>query len=317
MALLVPGVSWAEQIDVANYGVSFNASPFAVALAKGFFQQAGADITAVVSSPGGGTDVRMLLGGQLPYAESSLAGVMAAIKKGADLKIIAENADTAGEVNWVTMPGSPIKSLADLRGKRIGYTNPQSASQTFELLLLEKAGMTPNDVKMIATGGYGPALTALEHDGIDVSPISEPSYTINQAKYTTVFRGAEVFGSLCDGVAVTSGKMARERPEMIRAIIKARRMAVDFMYSNPEESAQIIAKAYNMDPKLTETILKHIVEHASVGKVQYFGRGDFDWPGMNAMAHGLKLAGLIDDDHVDWSKYVDESFLPDDLKTPK
>ena len=39
--------------------------PYAVAMAKGFFKQQGADITGILSSDGGGTTVRTLLGGNL------------------------------------------------------------------------------------------------------------------------------------------------------------------------------------------------------------------------------------------------------------
>src|ERR687886_640087 len=139
----------AEEIDVANYGVATNGMPFAVALEKGYFKEAGLNIDAVRSSPGGGTDVRMLLGGDLPYTESSLAGVVAAINKGADLKIVSDNVHTVS------------KGLQDLKGKRISFTNPQSTTQALEFWLIEKAGLKQDDVKMIAAGSFGASLTAL------------------------------------------------------------------------------------------------------------------------------------------------------------
>jgi len=45
--------------------------PYAVALAKGFFKETGADVSGVIGSNGGGADVRNLLAGQLAYAESA------------------------------------------------------------------------------------------------------------------------------------------------------------------------------------------------------------------------------------------------------
>ena len=49
-------------------------------------------------------------------------------------------------------------------------------------------------------------------------------------------------------VGVTTGEAAATRGDFIRAVIRARRQAVDFMYANPDEAGDIIAKAYNLEP---------------------------------------------------------------------
>ncbi len=54
------------------------------------------------------------------------------------------------------MPNSPIKSINDIKGKRLGFTNPGSTTQALTLLLVEKVGLKPGDVTMISTGGFGP-----------------------------------------------------------------------------------------------------------------------------------------------------------------
>src|SRR5512141_2447346 len=90
-ALLVCAISVrdvaAEDIGAANFGAAANGMPWAVALEKGFFKEAGVDITGVIRSLGGGPDLRVLLGGNLPYAEAGLSAVAAANQAGADLVI--------------------------------------------------------------------------------------------------------------------------------------------------------------------------------------------------------------------------------------
>ena len=61
-------------------------------------------------------------------------------------------------------------------------------------------------------------------------------------------RASELLPPLDNVVGVTTGKAAATRGDFIRAVIRARRQAVDFMYANPDESAEIIAKAYNLSP---------------------------------------------------------------------
>jgi NitT/TauT family transport system substrate-binding protein len=306
----------AEEIDVANYGVATNGMPFAVALEKGYFKEAGVPIDTVRSSPGGGTDVRMLLGGDLPYTESSLAGVVAAIQKGADLKIISDKQQNVSQGRWVTMPRSPIKTLQDLKGKRISFTNPQSTTQALEFWLLEKAGLKQDDVKMIAAGSFGGSLTALESNGVDVAVMVEPTYSLTKGKYQPFLYARDIFPPICNVVGVTSGKVARERPEVVRGIIAARRKAVEFMSSNRHEAAAIIAKVYKLDPGLTEEVMSALIDKGGVGGVPYWGPGDFNYEDLNNMAHAMTLVGLLNGP-PDWGKMVDESFLPDDLKKKK
>src|ERR1700679_1210077 len=40
----------AEQIEVGNYAVSANGMPYAIAMAKGYFKDAGANVTGIITS---------------------------------------------------------------------------------------------------------------------------------------------------------------------------------------------------------------------------------------------------------------------------
>ncbi|MGB9016929.1 MAG: hypothetical protein WCC77_04620, partial [Pseudolabrys sp.] len=50
-------------------------------------------------------------------------------------------------------------------------------------------------------------------------------------------------------------------------------------------------------------------------KGEYWSTGAFDREGMNAMLKGLHLVEAIEPGPFDWSKVVDESYLPPDLRT--
>ena len=144
-AALTDAARAAEQIVVSNYGIAANGMPYAVAMEKGFFKQEGADVSGILSSNGGGTTLRNLLGGNLDYGEVDLAGAVAAIEQGNDLHIISDNVLTVGEFVWAVKPDSPIKSLQDFKGRKVGYTNPRSTSQALNVLLAQTAGLTPAD----------------------------------------------------------------------------------------------------------------------------------------------------------------------------
>jgi NitT/TauT family transport system substrate-binding protein len=249
-----------EEIVVTNYGVTVNGMPYAVAKALGYFEEEGADVTGILSSSGGGTTIRNLLGGDLAYAESSLASVVAAAQEGADLKIISGNAHTVAEFYWIVMPDSPIQDVADLEGKRLGFTNPKSTSEALDILLLGQLGLSRDDVELVKTGGFGPMLVALEEGGIDAGPVADPMYTKNKEKYRVIVPATEILPPLTNVVGVTTGEAAASKADFIEAVLRARRRAVEFIYANPDEAAKLIAPEYNLDEDVTKEILVSLIE---------------------------------------------------------
>ena len=128
LAMVASAAAMAENIAVGNYGSSANGMPFAVALEKGYFQQEGANVTGIIASEGGGTSVRNAMAG-VAYGEANPGAIAVAIQQGADIKIVSDNVLTIAEFAWLVKKDSPIKTIQDLKGKKIGYTNPRSTSQ--------------------------------------------------------------------------------------------------------------------------------------------------------------------------------------------
>jgi NitT/TauT family transport system substrate-binding protein len=315
LAFLAPPAIAQQQIVVTNYAVSANGMPYAVAMKKGFFQQEGADITGILSSSGGGTTVRNLMEGGLPYGEVDLAGTVLAIQQGAPLKIISENVLTVAEFVWAVRPDSPIKTLKDFKGQKIGYTNPRSTSQALDVLLLQTAGMTPQDAELVRAGGFGEQLVALNLGLIDASAIADPVWSKNKSQFRVLVSASDVLPPLCNVIGVTTGEAAATKGDFIRAILRGRRKAVEFMSAHPDEAADIVAKAYNLDVEVAKSTINNLVAPSKSG-VPYWSAGNFDFAGMDRMIRAQKLVGALSGD-VEWSKIVDTSFLADDLKPKK
>ena len=311
--LAIPLAAGAEEIVVSNYGVTTNGMPYAVAMAKGFFKQQGADVTGILSSDGGGTTVRTMLGGNLAYGEINPTATVTAIQSGADLKIVSDNVQTVAEFIWAVKPDSPIKTSADLKGRKIGYTNPRSTSQALAILVLEKAGLKPEDAELVKTGGFGEGIVALDLGAVDITPIPEPLWSQHQGKYRAVVRASDVLPPLDNVVGVTTAKAAASRGDFIRAVIRARRQAVEFMYANPDESADIIAKAYNLSSEVARSAVHNLLSSHDKSGVRYWSAGEINLKAMNEMMRAQKIVGALKTD-PDWGKIIDESFLPDDLK---
>lgn len=310
MGLHVTAVMAAE-IEVPFYGTECTGFPYAIALAKGFYKEFGADITGARASRGGGSTIRNMLAGELPFASSATAAAVLAIQRGADLRIVSQTT-SRGDMGWITMPNSPIKSIKDIKGRRLGFTNPQSTTEAKNTLLLEKLGLTKDDMKLVRTGGFGEGLALLESGGIDIMIVGDPTISKNLGKYRVLAWENDVLPTLAQGVGIVSRKFALEKPNQVRGILAAHRKAVEFLKADPKESAKIVSKVWELPVELIESIIRRLISTTP----PYYMNGKFDWDGMNNMIRAQRLIGTMKED-PDWSKLVDESYLPEDLRTKR
>jgi NitT/TauT family transport system substrate-binding protein len=304
-----------EDITVSNFAVAANGMPFAVALDKGFFQAEGADVTGIISSQGGGTSIRNMLAGGVAYGEANPGVTAVAVMQGAELRIISDNVLTVAEFVWAVKPDSPIRSIKDFKGRKIGYTNPRSTSQALAILLLQAAGFKPDEAELVKTGGFGEGVAALDIGAIDVAPMAEPVWSKFKSRYRAVALASDILPPLDNVVGVTTKAAAETRGDFLRAVIRARRKAVEFMASNPDESGDIVAKHYNLDRDVARSAVHNLITSRTQG-IAYWGTGQFHLDGMKRMVEVQKMVGAISGD-IDIAKMIDPRFLPEDIRTPK
>ncbi|HWK47784.1 MAG TPA: ABC transporter substrate-binding protein [Stellaceae bacterium] len=313
-ALMVgAGPACADSIVVTDYGAAPGGFVYAVALAKGYFKEEGTNITGVISSQGGGTSVRNMIAGGAIYGEINPAAVMSAVQQGAKLKIISDNVLLVSDLVWAVKPDSPIKTLADLKGRKIGYTNPKSSTEGLTLGLLKYAKLQPSDVEMVKTGGFGEGVAALDLGIIDVAPIVEPIWARLGSKYRVLALGKDVLPTLANTVGVTTEAAAEKQGDMLRRIIRARRRAVQFLYAHPDEAGDIVAEAYKIEPDVARRAVHDLIGDG-VGDVPYFGEGNFHPDSLKRMLDLQIQIGAVQAP-ADISGIIDEQFLPEDLKS--
>ena len=297
----------AEDIVVTHYGSLLYGVPYAIAMEKGWFKEAGVDITGILTSKGGGTSVRNMMAGDTLFAEVALPAALSAIKEGFNIKILSGGTDGRSSF-WVTRLGEAIEKPADLKGKRFVYSRPKSVSESVTLAALNSWNVPVAEVKMIAIGDFGAGLTALDHNKVDVAIIPEPIYSQKEkagVKYKVLPWLDEKLPAYTQTVTITTDEMIAKKPEKLRAVIEARRKGVEFLYANPKESAAILAKAYNLPPDVAASALNNILKM----NPSWWSRGELKQPLMEAMAEALGSVGALQLP-IDWKAAIQPSFTP-------
>jgi NitT/TauT family transport system substrate-binding protein len=274
---------------------------------KGLFKKAGIDITGILTSGGGGTTVRNILASKTPYGEVAVAAALAAQRQGLDLVIVNVGTRSVAEASMVTMPDSNVKTVADLVGKKVAITSPKGVSEMLLLMVLKQKGDDAGKVTRVASGGYVNGLTMLEQGAVSGAVLIEPLSITRKSKYRTVYRAGDVLQPMTTSVGITTREFAKDHPDKLRAIIAGRRAGVDALYADPAGAAKLLETSFKLTPDVAREAVDNMV------KSRMWSTGEFDRAELDRMSDGLKLIGELNGD-VDWSKLVDTSFLPADLK---
>lgn len=158
----------------------------------------------------------------------------------------------------VARANSPIKSIADLKGKRVGNL-PTSIHDILLREELKKANLKLDEVTLIRLTPADMPL-ALQRGDIDAFSGNEPNSTqAVMAGYGRVvmYPYDNAVGTINVGV-LSSEKTARQKVEMLRVWAQAHAMATDELARNPEQWADLVTKEWGYDRAATRRSMDNI-----------------------------------------------------------
>jgi len=309
LALASARPAGAADLLVTQYNNDPSGAPYGIALEKGLFKKHGLDIDGIISGAGGGSSVRNAMASDLGFGDVTAAPVIAAAEQGQDVKIVGITSRSLADLVVIVMPNSPLKTAADLKGKKFGISNPKSLGEMMGVLVMEQAGLKAGDVQMTALGSLSGALTALENGVVDVTSIPLILFRTRggESKYR-VLVGAKDLPVIPSQLGMATSKAIEEWPDKLRAIQAARREGTKFIYEHTDEAIGILSKVYApLAPKEVGAMVKELVD------AKFWSEGRIEMPLLEQTVHAMKGVGMLQQD-VDLNKIVDSSFLPSDLR---
>lgn len=184
--------------------------------------------------PPSNTDSLMALAtGDVEAACLTLDECLIAREGGLDLRVILVFDDSAGADAFMARPG--IKTLAELRGKRVGVED--SANGALMLAkTLEAAGLTPADVIKVPVVGDR-QVAAYQADQVDALVTFEPFATRLAALGAVRLLDTSRFpGLIVDVLAVRAAALDRFRAPLTK-LVDGYFRALDHLASSPEDAA--------------------------------------------------------------------------------
>jgi len=169
---------------------------------------------------------------------------------GAQLTFVAQEAPSPSAQAIVVRSDSPIKTVADLKGKKIGFAKAAGAHYLL-IAALEKAGLSFKDIEpAYLTPADGRA--AFEKGAIDAWVVWDPFLSAAQRQSNVRI--------LADGTGIASyqryylaaTKFAQARPDVLRVIYNELEQAGKWVKQNPKDAAALLAPVWGIDTATVE-----------------------------------------------------------------
>ena len=220
-----------SKIAIAVGGkAAFYYLPLTIAEQLGYFKAEGLDVE-ISDFAGGSRALQAVVGGSADVVSGAYEHTINLQSKGQKFQAFV----LQGRAPQIAMGISPktmpdYKTVADLRGKKIGVSAPGSSTNMVANLILSRAGLKPGDVSFIGVGTAAGALTAFRSGQIDAISNTDPVMTMLEQKGeiriiadTRTLKGTvDVFGgSMPAGCLYAPVEFVQKNPNTVQALTNA------------------------------------------------------------------------------------------------
>ena len=233
-----------------------------------------------------GLDVRVL-GGALGAA-SALKMCHAGIAKGATAIGVAAMYGAPANLALALPMDTPVKTLADLKGKRIGVTTTGSLTDWLVRELSRQQGWGSDGIQILALGAMQARLAAIargELDGMVVE--SATGYELEEMGKARNFL---LFGDIAKDfhthVIYATDDMIDRRPDLLKRFLRGWFRTIAFMRANKDFVIQSEAKTIDVKPAIAARIYD-----AQIGG--FSTDGTFNPAAIEVIRHSLKELGIL------------------------
>ena len=209
--------------------------PIQLAQGKGYFKDAGLEVKFAVGR--GGVDVAKQVGaGNAPLGGIVADGPVMVRQNGVPIKIVALFGGK-GFMQLVVREDSGIQKPADLKGKTITVMSYQDTTFYALLGLLASVGLTQDDVNIQSAGPTGVWESVATGKSVGMAGVPDwiPPVVAAGVK-VKVIPTDEFFPHMAQGIGV-SDQVIKEKPEMVRAFVKAALRGMKDIMDDPDKEA--------------------------------------------------------------------------------
>jgi len=233
--------------------------PLAVTEKLGYFKEQGLNVE-IYDFKGGAQSLTALVGGSVDVVTGAYEHTLRMQVKGQDILAVIELGRYPGIALAVKKDrADKFKTIADLKGARIGVTAPGSSTNMIVWYLMAKAGLKPDDASYVGVGTGPSAIAAIQKGEIDLISNIDPVIAKLQStgdvvvlvETRTTEGTTKVFGGpMSAAVLYLKRDFAKSNPNTVQALVNALYKGLKWLdKATPEQITEAVPKEYWLGDK--------------------------------------------------------------------
>jgi NitT/TauT family transport system substrate-binding protein len=183
---------------------------------------------------------------------------------------------------------SPIKTVADLKGRRIGVTTTGSLTDWLMRELSRQQGWGSDGIRILALGQMQGRLAAIQRGELDGMVIEAATgYELEEAgKAKNFMLFGDIVRDFYTHVIFATDDMIDNRPDLLRRFLRGWFRTVAFMKGNKEFTVQIASRIVDVKPRIAARVYDAQMPGFSPD-------GAWDPKAIDVIRHSLKELGIL------------------------
>ena len=279
--------------------------PHFIAEAEGFYKREGIDVDLIPIDPT--TLLAALIGGSADMALAPAGSLIVGVDKHAAIVAAGAGAD---RIPYSLMAAPGIKTLKDLKGKKIGAVAPFEAYTAVIKQILRKAGLDPEkDVEFVYGGGQNQRFAALVGGAVQAGLLSPPQDAkAAEHGFTALAFTPDYYHFLQLSISTVRRDWAQQHADVLRRYLRSQAAASRWLNDRRNKAAalKILENATHSTPDEAEAAYE-----AYVVRVHDFPNNYCVMrPGMEALLTLMHDSGQTTATAADVNRYVDDEWCP-------
>jgi ABC-type nitrate/sulfonate/bicarbonate transport system substrate-binding protein len=235
MATAVFGAEAPPKVRIAYASRSSSAMPQYMALQKGYFKAEGLDVEIIQMNPRLGATA--VVNGDVSFA-TPFTSTFRGILQGFPLKLVFVHLKKGP---YYLMVRPEIKDIQQLRGKRIGVATIKGTDQLVAEEMLQAKGFNISQIQAVSIGDGPVRMQALMTGAVEAVCLAPPhDYMLRKLGYNALLGPPEM--GLPSAGMLTSDRLIKENPLMVRRTLKALLRAHQYILENRQDTIQSLIK---------------------------------------------------------------------------
>jgi len=211
------------------------------------FEKHGLNVDVVLIESGV-TTVQALTAGETQIAMGGGTVAVSSNLAGSDIVSIAS---IESRLPYALLAQKEIKSIDQLKGRRLAVSRFGSASDLAARLILQRYGLTPDkDVTLLQTGGTSTRLSALSKRSIDCTVLTPEFFNVGKkAGFTILVDPTQYDIPFPQLEVITSRAFLKAQPDLATRYLRAIIEGIYMVKNNPEPSIRAMSKYLRIDDR--------------------------------------------------------------------